>query len=264
MSPTKNEIQDIFNTYEVEINILETNNEELARISNSLKNCENSERPDSIINLFDICYGIEHFEVSMYRRIKKQDLNKAAEGRKKFRDNLDDNLKYELKPSLQNLIDSISINLTSDYLNNISDKYPDKEHKLLLFIEDTSNPSSILDENEQYIYPLEIDKVAETFLAYKDDVYAVIYCHGNDVHKNLYIITLDEIERQLADGKLHSIDKCRLQVYRSSVTVGKVPENDNITARADLKDDLRINLRETVSIKRINMSTGTEEDIDEV
>jgi hypothetical protein len=270
MSPTKNEIQEIFNKYDVSSEILGSNSEELIRISRSLRNCENSERPDSIINLYDICYGIEHFEVSMYRRIKKQDVNKAAEGRKKFRDKLDDNLKYELKPSLQNLIDSISINLTShsssfiDYLSNLSNRYPDKEHKLLLFIEDTSTPSSILDENEQYIHPLEIDKIAEIFLAYKNDIYAVIYCAGNETHKQLYIISLDEIEKQLTEGNLHNINKCRLQVYRSSVTVGKTPENDNITARADLRDNLGVNLRETISIKRINKSTGAEEDIDEI
>lgn len=250
---TKNEIQDILEKYSISFNIINDNDEELFALCNGLKHCENSERPDSILILNNICFGIEHFEASVYKN-KKGDINREAEGRKAHRVKLQEDMIFELKPSLNNLVDSITnrfkshSNSFSVYLNNINNKYPDKEYRLVIFIEDISSPSSIVDENEQYIHPLKIDKIVEAILEYKSDVFAVVYCVGNEISKQLTAIKLETLNEELRNGNLMEMSKCRLQMYKSTQTVGTVPEKDSSLVRGMFKD--RIGIRDTISIKK--------------
>ncbi len=88
MTGIKNEIQDIFRKYKISFNNLGSNNGELFALLDGLKHCENFERPDAVLILNSVCFGIEHFEVSIYNKDKNGDTNRKAEGRKPIEINL--------------------------------------------------------------------------------------------------------------------------------------------------------------------------------
>lgn len=109
-------------------------------IVNNLHNVDYRDRPDALIELDNIVYIIEHFQISIYKNNK----NKGDPLAISINSNTIKN-EISFKPNLNNLIKNLDYCLKKHslsfekYLEVAKEKYPDKDYKIILLIEDKSN-----------------------------------------------------------------------------------------------------------------------------
>ena len=83
---TKNEINEIFKKYKVGIENI-SDDEDIQLLMQNINNHIPTEKPDAYLGLQNIVYAIEHFQISQYKILKKdQDISRIAEGSKARRD----------------------------------------------------------------------------------------------------------------------------------------------------------------------------------
>ena len=189
----KNEILTFLQAYECSI-LLGNHSQELEDIvkvvtdKNQMESFGEFERPDAAFSLEGFCYGVEHFMISMYSN-NQGDSRMHVLGKKRERNKLIDTEKIPYSPHIDNLISSLEKQLSSHarnfeaYQNHVTKQYPDKEYRLLIFIEDISAPSRIVvDATDEEITILNCKEVIELFTVYKKSIWGVIYSVGDEAH----------------------------------------------------------------------------------
>ncbi len=78
MENSKNEIKKILDTYELYEDFSITNDEDIKHVIQHRKNYVPSEKPDAFFKQNNVIYGIEHFQISLYKKLKSGDISKQA------------------------------------------------------------------------------------------------------------------------------------------------------------------------------------------
>ncbi len=205
MISNKNEIQQILKKYKLLEDFSVTNDKIIKRIICQRNNWSSFEKPDAFIKDNEITFGIEHFQVSLYKKQRNGDISKIAEGcdRSKMKD---DRL-FDFQPSVENLLSALKDNLQShsksfkEYRNNLQN---DSEFRLIIFVEDSSESGYIVHKRRTYsINPLLLKQIAEIFLEYEDKIWGVIFTTGNENQKIITGCTLTEWYWKLKNNKLY-------------------------------------------------------------
>lgn len=250
MNKSKEEIQKICSRFEFIENI-DSNDIELKNVINNRNNFKPFEKPDAIYisegnDIINI-YGIEHFQISLYKNIRKKgDISKIALGSQGNRKMLKEDKTYDYQPSVCNLIDSLKRNLEThsksfeEYKNHTTKEYNCnyEKYKLIIFIEDSSDPGYIVkDKTSELICPLKIRQFVDQLLKYKDWIWAVIYTTGIDETKTITGYTLGELEKRYDD--LIDIKSCRPFETERVVFVSKNDDgNDSNEITINLNDHI--------------------------
>lgn len=102
MTNSRNEIQHIVEKYELFEDFSTTNDEAIKNIIRRRKEYSSFEKPDAFLEENGITFGIEHFQVSLYKKQKNSDVSKIAEGcnREKMKNDRD----FDFQPSVENLL----------------------------------------------------------------------------------------------------------------------------------------------------------------
>lgn len=239
----KNEIQALLTKYKYSFDLEFSKDNEFKNVLTSIFKFENSERPDAYYTVDNYCYAIEHFQVSQYKKIKgNQDISKKANGSQNHREKIKDDKKYDLAPSVENLISAIDMSLKSHsksfdiYYENIAKKYSGSKYRLIIFIEDSTESAYIVKKHSndyKSINPLFIKEIAELLMQYETSIYGVIYSYGNEMSKLITGCTLAELKEKLECNIFQSADICKPFEEKRKVTVSKDKQNDsnNITIK---------------------------------
>ena len=233
---TKNEINEIFKKYKVGIENI-SDDEDIQLLMQNINNHIPTEKPDAYLGLQNIVYAIEHFQISQYKILKKdQDISRIAEGSKARRDKMKEDRDFDYKPSVDNLINALAKNIESHsksflaYKEHISEmaENKNKEYRLVIFIEDSTESGYIVKRREtQPINPLLLQQIVDILLNYKEDIWGVIYVFGNEVQKCMTGCTLKELDEKRNNGVLlDSKDYVPFEVERN-VHVSKLDETED-------------------------------------
>lgn len=205
MTNSRNEIQHIVEKYELFEDFSTTNDEAIKNIIRRRKEYSSFEKPDAFLEENGITFGIEHFQVSLYKKQKNSDVSKIAEGcnREKMKNDRD----FDFQPSVENLLLALKENLKSHsksfeaYRDNLK---KESEYRLIIFVEDSSESGYIVRKREtSAINPLLLKQVAEIFLEYKNEIWGVIFTTGNEKQKRITGCTLAELNCRLNNDELH-------------------------------------------------------------
>ena len=213
---SKNEIEEIFEKYSICKDESLTSDSELKWLLEHIEEHVPNEKPDAFLKHCNVMYGIEHFRISLYRNGKKGDVGESVKGAKKNRDEklrrneeVKSDFYKDFKPSIENFTLSIIRNLEEHsksfevYMQNLLDmNAQDKDIRLVIFMEDKSEPGGIIDREDKLINPLSIKGVAEAFIPYKDKIWAIILVYGHDRERCLTGITLQELFENYKAGNL--------------------------------------------------------------
>ncbi len=209
---TKAEIKEIFVKYKnIKKDIDFSDDTEFKRILKKIGEHIPSEKPDGYLEVDDTIYGIEHFQISQYVVKKGQDFSRVAKGSQNNREKMRNDRDFSLKPSVDNLISALERNMDShshsfeEYKTNVL-KHSEKNtvnYKLIIFIEDSTDSGVIVKRRDtKPINPLELKQLAEIFLKYKNDIWAVIYSFGNEITRELTGCTVQELQDKKEAGLL--------------------------------------------------------------
>lgn len=205
MINSKNEIQQIVEKYELFDDLTITNDETIKRVIQRINDFSSFEKPDAFLEDNGIIFGIEHFQVSLYKKQKNSDISKISEGcnRTKMKKDRD----FDFQPSVDNLLSALKENLKSHsksfkpYRKNLQ---TGSEYRLIIFVEDSSEAGYIVRKREtSAINPLLLKQIAEIFLEYKDEIWGVIYTTGNEKQKRITGCTLTELNCKLKNNELY-------------------------------------------------------------
>lgn len=244
---SRNEIANIFSNYKIQIDTTFSKDSEFLNVLSGIEKCESSEKPDGIYIAENHCYGVEHFQVSMYKVDKNQDVSRVAEGSMNNREKMKQDREFNLDPNIGNLISSLERVVNSHsksfelYKENLSSKYSNKSYRLILFIEDSTNSAYIVKHksfDNKTINPLMMKQLADVLLTCISDVYGVIYSYGNEVSKIITGCTLDELQEKKNCNLLLNSDDYTPFEQEKKQSVSKDGENDNTTATIKLFDKL--------------------------
>lgn len=242
---SRGEIANIFSSYKTQIDTTFSNDDDFINVLNGIEQCESSEQPDGIYIAENHCYGVEHFQVSMNKVDKNQDVSRIAEGSMNNREKMKQDREFHLDPNIGNLISSLERVVNSHsksfelYKKKLSSKYPDKSYRLILFIEDATNSAYIVKHksfDNKTINPLMMQQLADVLLTYISDVYGVIYSYGNEISKVITGCTLNELqEKKNCDLLLNADDYTSFEREKKKF-VSKDGENDNTIVTIKLFD----------------------------
>ena len=255
---SKNEILTFLKTYECSISLGNHSQvlEDIVKIitdKNQMESFGEFERPDAAFALEGFCYGVEHFMISMYSN-NQGDSRMHVLGKKRERNKLIDSEKIPYSPHIDNLVSSLEKQLSSHarnfeaYQNHVTKQYPDKEYRLLIFIEDISAPSRIVvDDNDEEIIILHCKEIIDLIAVYKESLWGVIYTVGDEVHKRLYAYSMEELLDR-SNGSW-SVDKLRILQSRLDDTIGSIAEKDSSTIGSFPKEWLALSEQVEVFVK---------------
>lgn len=208
---TKSEIKNIFKKYRVSIENI-SDDKDLQLLMQEIENHIPTEKPDAYLSVQNIVYAIEHFQISQYNLVKKdQDISRRTEGMKNRRDKMKKDGDFDYKPSIDNLIKALSKNICAHsksfmaYKEHISkmEENDDKEYRLVIFVEDSTESAYIVKMGDvQLINPLLLQQIADVLLKYKEDIWGIIYVYGNEVQKSMTGCTLEELDEKREKGFL--------------------------------------------------------------
>ena len=110
---TRNEINEIFQNYEVNIEKF-SDNKDMQLLMENITNHISTEKPDAYLRLQNIVYAIEHFQISQYKILKKdQDISRIAKGSIANRGKMKNDRDFDYKPNIDNLINALEKNIES-------------------------------------------------------------------------------------------------------------------------------------------------------
>lgn len=234
--PSRDEIAQIYGSYNVKVDYGETTeNSDLRYIIENLKSlCTPFERPDAYVVYNNTAYGIEHFQISQYNH-KKGDQGKVAEAAKQKREKLKEDRRFDLKPGIQNLYDSLKSALSDHMKNadvykaNVETECKDTdyaEYRLVLVIEDASDLATYVEMFDTTPRnPLFFDAIAEMLLSYEGILWGIIYIGGSIKDKTIKGYTLSELKEKKEKGKLLEIGKYRTMHAEDERMVSKEDES---------------------------------------
>lgn len=219
MINSKNEIQHIIEKYKLFEDFAITNDETIKRVIQRINDYSPFEKPDAFLEDNGITFGIEHFQVSLYKKQKNSDISKIAEGCNRAKMKNDRN--FDFQPSVENLLSALKETLESHsksfeaYRNNLQ-KEKESEYRLIIFVEDSSEAGYIVRKRENSpINPLLLKQIAEIFLEYKDEIWGVIFITGNELQKMITGCTLTELNYKLNNNELYDAkDYVPLEIAR--------------------------------------------------
>ncbi|OSA97937.1 UNVERIFIED_ORG: hypothetical protein B2H98_06025 [Clostridium botulinum] len=233
----KDEIKLLVDKYKIYLDLEFSEDVELKKVIENIKKFNNGERPDANYETEDYCYGIEHYQVSQYRKIKRnQDISKRVLGSQEHREKMKKDVNEKFSPSIDNLLKAIDVSLKSHaesfniYKENVCKKYKGKEYRLIIFIEDSTEPAYIVkkkSDDNNTVNPLLIKEIAEVIIAYKSSLYGVIYSYGNEQEKKITGCTVEELERRVENSEAKSMDEYKQFEDERNVIVTKNKENDS-------------------------------------
>lgn len=240
MENSKNEIKKILDTYELYEDFSITNDEDIKHVIQHRKKYIPSEKPDAFFKQNNVIYGIEHFQISLYKKLKSGDISKQAKGSQCNREKMREDKDFDLHPSIENLLTALSDNLHSH--SGSFEAYRDRltkdnncKYRLIIFVEDSSESGYIVRKREtQAINPLLLKQIANIFLEYKDDIWGVIVTTGNEKQKRITGCTLAELESKLGNGELFDANEYAPFEVERRVHVAKedpTQDSNNITIR---------------------------------
>lgn len=236
---SKNEINDILTKYHVSKNISMTENRDMRWIIENIELHSEFERPDAYIIYQNIIYGIEHFQASVYKRIKNNDISQIAKGSQRSRYKMSNDRDFDFSPSIENFLSVVERNLTSHsksfsvYKRNLMEfnNQSSMQYRLIIFIEDTTRLAYITSSkgDSEIISVLSLRQLAEILLSHENEVWGVIVSTGNDTHKQLIGCTLHELKTRLKKEMLVDAEKCLpLEVSRDvHISKSDVSEDKN-------------------------------------
>lgn len=254
----KNELYDFFSTNSYKI-IIGEHSQELQDVILVITDLEkirkygDHEKPDAAFVIGDVCYGIEHFQISMYRN-ENGDARRHVLGQKKNRSKLCNTKTAQYDPSIENLFKSLETQIKThstwfaEYRENVQNKFSRKKYKLILFIEDTSEPSNICqgDPNEltNIIFT---DRFFKALHEYMGEVFGIIYTVGEQENKSVFVFTIEELVERIANSC--NRNELYLLLSRLDETIAPHPEDDSATfgfpqqEELSLSDEIEIFLR---------------------
>lgn len=236
MVNSKNEIQQIVEKYELFEDFAITKDETIQRVIHRIKDYSPFEKPDAFLEDNGIIFGIEHFQVSLYKKQKNSDISKIAAGcnRSKMKNDRD----FDFQPSVENLLSALKENLEShsksfeSYRNNLQKEL---EYRLIIFVEDSSESGCIVRKREtSAINPLLLKQIAEIFLEYENEIWGVIFTTGNEKQKRITGCTLTELNCKLKNDELYDAND-----YTPFETERKVHKSKN----SDSQDSNHVTIR---------------------
>lgn len=179
MEKSKNEIKNILDKYELYEDLSITNDKDIIHVIQQRENYTPFEKPDAFFKQNNVIYGIEHFQISLYKKLKSGDSSKQAKGSQRNREKMREDKDFDLHPSIENYLTALSDNLHSH--SGSFEAYRDRltkddncKYRLIIFVEDSSEPGYINRKQEpQAINPLLLKQIANIFLEYKDDIWGV-------------------------------------------------------------------------------------------
>lgn len=256
----KNEIGDLLRKYEGKISFVNfSTDDEFCRLLSNLNKLHPFERPDAWICLDDVVYAVEHFQISQYRIIKKnQDISRIAEGSKENRDKMKDDRDFEFEPSIGNLINSMSNNIRShsksfeSYRKKILDMKATggKTYKLVLFVEDTTNPCYIVKKRDtKPVNPISLLQIADIFSEYRNDVWGLVYAFGNGIQEQITGCTIKELMEKRANKELLDAKNYVPFEFERNVHVSKTEQKEDCNS-VEIRLYDEINMRESLQIER--------------
>lgn len=233
---TKNEIKEIFKNYKISIEKI-SNDKDIQLLMQNIEKHIPTEKPDAYLRLQNTVYAIEHFQISQYDLVKKnQDISRIAKGSKDRRDKMKEDRDFDYKPSIDNLIKALKKNICAhsksfiDYKKHILGikENENKEYRLAILIEDSTESAYIVKKGDtQFINPLLLQQIADIFWAYKEDIWGIIYVFGNEVQKWMTGYTLEELDEKRKKGfLLDAKDYVPFEVERN-VHVSKSKETED-------------------------------------
>ena len=241
---TRNEINEIFQNYEVNIEKF-SDNKDMQLLMENITNHISTEKPDAYLRLQNIVYAIEHFQISQYKILKKdQDISRIAKGSIANRGKMKNDRDFDYKPNIDNLIIALEKNIESHsnsflaYKEHIStiEENVDKEYRLVIFIEDSTESGYIVKKRDtQPINPLLLQQIVNILLNHKEDIWGVIYVYGNEVQKQMTGCTLEELDEKREKGcLLDSKDYVPFEVERNVHVSKSDEEEDTNTIKINL------------------------------
>lgn len=215
MPNSRREIFELFTRYNIIPDDSLTSNDAMQWIIRNLQNSVAFECPDAYMEYEKIVYGIEHFQVSMYNSSKKGDIARKADGTARKRDKIPldkDYEEFDLEPSINNLLNQLSGALKThsksfnEYKRNLNAIQDSSNNRLILLIEDRSDPGYIVSETAGLTEKhLRFRQIAEILLQYKDDIWGILISSGNDQTKNLSGCLLAELQEEINKNSLLDI-----------------------------------------------------------
>lgn len=213
---------------------------------------DKQECPDGIIEIGNVVYILEHFEVSLYRNKNNGDLLRIAQNNNYInffkRTNIANYIE-NLNSSLENLLNAFNISLDkhmkryNEYVKNAQKDHQDKEYKLIFVVEDTSH--SII--NEDGISLLDTYECAEKILSYSQIDGVILYHTSN---RGDFITAKDRktIENELSG--LKKIQNCEVIMQYIAMHISKSPEGNNIKKILEslLKSNEAIEISEEIQV----------------
>lgn len=245
----KNEIKALFSTFKINKKIISSSSE-INMLVNKLENAINYERPDAYIQIDNFVYGIEHFQISQYYKDKSGDIAQKTKGilnNKKTTTKEDD---IFFNPSIDNLCKALSSNLQQHsknfecYKSRIIEKtgMDASLYRLVIFVEDSTESGYIVKKRDtQTVFPMDLDKLAECLLNYKDSVWGILYSYGNEREKILSGYTMEELATKKENGIL--LDSSKYTPFefqkKQHISAGENREDDTTTVSIKLFETIR-------------------------
>lgn len=182
------------------------------KIINKFSEITGEECPDGIILIEDVVYMVEHFEISIYRDAKGNDLLRKVQNtpyQKLNRKSLVNPLIEPLNPKIDNLYKALSVSLAKHmkqynaYVKKASEKYPGKKYKFVFVIEETGK--AII--NAINFNALDIYECDMAILSYPQIDGVILYQHGRT---NDYLLALDRKALKKRSNEEQRMDTCEL------------------------------------------------------
>lgn len=239
---SKDEINQIITKYHLNKDISLTSDSELKWIVENIHAHNPFEKPDAYIENSNVIYGIEHFQISLYKANQKGDISQIARGSQDNREKMCNDREFDFKPSIDNLLEALEKNMAShaksfiEYRNNLASYQ--EEYRLIIFIEDSTESGYIVHKREtKPINPLLLDKVVEILLKYENEVWAILLSTGNEYEKTLTGCTIGELKGMARDNKLlNSLDYTSFESERKVHVSNKSRSEDKNTITLRLFD----------------------------
>ena len=243
MSDAKNELKRLYDSIKESNARCEylSDSIDFAKIIDQFPKTIHHNYPDGIVELDNVVYILEHFEVSAYREGKEDSLKKVLNSScNKLLSKNPKGKKLDLHPSVANLCFAL-INSTekhmkqyNNYLSNAKkiaqEDNPAKQYKFIFVIEEMGNT---VIENENFTV-LDILECTEILLSYEQIDGIIAYHHGRGEN---YLIALDRknlLERSKTAKRKH---QCELLMYHIACNIrpdllqnGKRPLDDMLNS----------------------------------
>ncbi len=237
MSTAKNELKKLYESIKQSNAQCEylSKSIDFEKIINKFSEITGEECPDGIILIEDVVYMIEHFEISIYRDAKGNDLLRKMQNtpyQKLNRKSLVNPLIKPLNPKIDNLYKALSVSLAKHmkqynaYVKRASEKYPGKKYKFVFVIEETGK--AII--NAINFNALDIYECDMAILSYPQIDGVILYHHGRT---NDYLLALDRKALEERSNKVQRMDACELIISHIAC---QLTFDEKETIKKSLKD----------------------------